>query len=187
MPKLIIGLTGQLAAGKGAVAAYLAKNYQAEIFGFSTPLRDILKRLYLVETRANLAGLSSTLRSQFGSDLISRVITEDLKHSSADIVVLDGIRRLPDIALTKNLPGFVLVRVEADEQTRYQRLIGRGQNVDDRQKTFDQFLADHEAEADKQIPLVMAEAKYSLNNSGSLETLYRQIDSLLTELKAALL
>jgi dephospho-CoA kinase len=186
MPKLIIGLTGQLASGKSAVAAYLIKNYQAESFGFSQPLRDVLKRLYLEETRANLANLSEILRGRFGSDLISRVITEDLKMSSADLVVLDGIRRLPDIALTKNLPGFALVRVEADEQTRYQRLIGRQQNQDDGQKTFEQFLKDHEAEADRQIPLVMAEADYTLNNSDSLKNLHKQIDELIKKLTADL-
>ncbi len=182
MPKLIIGLTGQLAAGKGAAAAYLEKKYQAQTFGFSTPLRDILKRLYLEEARANLANLSRILREQFGSDLISRVITEDIKHSSAEIVVLDGIRRLPDIALAKDLPGFNLVRVETDEQTRYQRLLGRSQNADDQQKTFAQFQADHQAEADRQIPQVMAMAQYTLTNNGTMEQLYQQIDDLITKL-----
>ena len=182
MPKLIIGLTGQLAAGKGAVAAYLEKKYHSQTFGFSAPLRDVTRRLYLEETRANLAGLSNILRAQFGSDLISRVITEDLKRSAADIVVLDGIRRLPDIALTKDLPGFVLVRVDTDEQIRYQRLLGRGQNQDDQQKTFAQFQADHQAEADRQIPEVMAMAQYTLTNNGTMEQLYQQIDDLITKL-----
>lgn len=182
MPKLIIGLTGQLAAGKGTVAAYLEKNYGAETFGFSAPLRDVLKRLYIEEIRPNLAAVSNILRTQFGSDLISRAITEDLKKSQADIVVLDGVRRMPDIELASQLPGFILVSVETDQKIRYERLINRRQNQDDQHKTFEQFLEDHKAEADKFIPDVMAKAEYRINNDGDFDKLYEQIDGLISGL-----
>jgi dephospho-CoA kinase len=182
MPKLIIGLTGEMAAGKGTIAAYLETNYGAETFGFSAPLRDIVRRLYIEEVRPNLAALSNILRTQFGSDLISRVITEDLKRSKADIVVLDGIRRMPDIELASKLPEFVLISVETDQKIRYERLINRRQNQDDQHKTFEQFLADHQAEADKFIPDVMAKAKYVINNDGDFDKLYEQVDKLISGL-----
>ena len=182
MPKIIIGLTGEIAAGKGTAAAYLENKYGAQVFGFSRPLRDIAQRLYIEETRPNLAAISSIMRAQFGSDLISRVITEDIKHSTADIVVLDGIRRMPDIETASKLPGFELVSIITDEQIRYNRLINRRQNQDDQHKTFEQFKLDHQAEADKNIPEVMAQAKNIIDNNGDFENLYKQLDTLIQNL-----
>ena len=182
MDKLVIGLTGKIASGKGTVAAYLAKNYQAGVYGFSTVLRDIIKRLHLPMVRANLAGLSSCLRSQFGNDLMSLVITADIAADDRPLIVLDGIRRLEDIVHTKQLPNFHLIRIETDSRLRYERLLGRQQNSDDNHKTYEQFLADEQAESDKQIPLVMAQADLSLSNNGNLSELHQQIDDLLKDL-----
>jgi dephospho-CoA kinase len=182
MPKLIIGLAGKIASGKGTVAAYLQAKYQAEIFGFSTPLRDILKRLYLEASRPNLAGLSSVLRSQFGQDLLSRAITQDLQTAKSDIAVLDGIRRLPDIEQARQLPNFKLVQVITDENHRYERLTKRQQNPDDATKTFEDFLIDDQKESDRQIPDVMALADFTINNDGDLNHLQTQVDELLAKL-----
>jgi dephospho-CoA kinase len=58
----------------------------------------------------------------------------------------------------------------------------RNENEGDNKKTFEQFLEDHNAEADKQIPEVMKTAKYTIDNSGTLEDLYKQIDEIIKKL-----
>ena len=47
MSKLVIGLAGSIGAGKGTAAAYLVRKYGADMFIFSSPLRNILKTLYI--------------------------------------------------------------------------------------------------------------------------------------------
>lgn len=183
MPKLIIGLVGKIASGKGTIASYLTQKYQAEVFGFSTPLRDVLKRLYQEASRPNMANLSSSLRELFGQDLLSRTITQDLQQAKSDIAVLDGIRRLPDIEGAKKLPNFKLVQVVTEEKHRYERLIKRHQNPDDATKTFEDFLADEQKEADRGIPEIMTLAEYTINNDGDLESLHQRVDELLEKLK----
>jgi dephospho-CoA kinase len=183
MPKLIIGLVGKIASGKGTVASYLADKHQAEVFGFSTPLRDVLKRLYQDASRPNMASLSETLRQLFGQDLLSRTVTQDLQQAKSDIAVLDGIRRLPDIEGAKKLPNFKLVQVVTEEKNRYERLTKRNQNPDDATKTFEDFLADEQKEADRGIPEIMKLAEFTLDNDGDLNSLYTQIEELLTKLK----
>lgn len=182
MPKLIIGLAGKIASGKGTVAAYLQEKYQAEVFGFSTPLRDVLKRLYLDASRPNLAGLSEALRQFFGQDLFSRAIIQDLQTAKSDIAVLDGIRRLPDIEQAKKLPNFKLIQVVTDAKNRYERLVKRKQNSDDHSKTFEEFLTDEQKEADRQIPDVMALADFTINNDGDLHNLQTQVDELINKI-----
>ncbi len=180
--KIIIGLVGQIAAGKGTIAKYLTEKHGAVTYRFSTIMRDILNRLHLEINRKNLQNLSTVLRKQFGEDLFAKVIANDVDKDKNKLIVVDGIRRLADIAYLKDISGFFLVLVVADPQTRYQRLIKRTENSGDSQKTFREFLADQEKEADIEIPQVMAMAKYELNNDGGFDLLYQQIDDLLKKI-----
>jgi dephospho-CoA kinase len=177
--KLIIGLTGPIATGKTTVAKYLADKYGAKIYGFSEPLRDVLNRLYIPLDRPNLALMSNIIRSNFGEDLISRTIAQDIQHDDSPIIVLDGIRRLPDIETMKSLPGFRLLAINADVKLRWQRMTTRGQNSDDATKTYEQFLTDEQAEADRDIPQVMAGAQTTLDNNTTIEALIKQVEEYL--------
>jgi len=182
MSKIIFGLTGLMASGKEVSKKYLEQNYQASSHRFSTMLRDILTRLYLPIDRNNLQNLSLDLRTRFGSDTMARVIAEDVKNDPTDVVIVEGIRRLADIATLKDLPNFYLVSVDATSELRYQRLVKRNENIGDADKTFEQFLADQEREAEIEIPVVMAQAKYHLNNNGTLAELYKQIDKIIADI-----
>lgn len=182
--KLIIGLTGPMVTGKGTIADYLKENYNATCYGFSGPLRDILKRLHVQMSRENLATVSNVLRDTFGQDLISKTIVTDIEEDESEIIVLDGIRRPTDFERAKTLDGFVLVKVFADQATRHERLLKRSQNIDDQTKTLEQFQADEQAEADRQIPLVMAEAQHEIDNNGDFKALYLQVDDLMKKLLA---
>jgi Dephospho-CoA kinase len=179
--KIIIGLVGQMASGKGTIAEYLRDKHGAEFFTFSTPLRDVLKRLHLETSRANLQKMSTLLRESFGQELLAKIITQDVEASPKNIVMVEGIRRFSDIKFLGDLKGFVLVRIAADEKIRYERLVKRAQNQNDKEKTFEQFIVDHQAEPELEIPKVMAEAKEEINNDGDFGALYAQIEKVLTK------
>lgn len=178
MAKIILGLVGELAAGKGTAAKYLTEKYGASAHRFSTMLRDVLNRLYLEISRKNMQRLSTILRQNFGEDLLAKVIAKDVEADSHQIVVVDGVRRFADIKYLRQIKGFILARVTTDVKTRYERLLARGENEDDKNKTFEQFVADHKKEADLEIPEVMKEADLEIDNNGSLEDLYRQLDKI---------
>lgn len=179
--KIIIGLVGQIAAGKGTVAEYLENKYNARTYRFSTILRDVLNRLHCEITRSTLQSVSTALRSVLGEDLLAKVITEDVKQDSNDIIVVDGIRRMADIKYLKDLENFILIKIIADPKIRYERLIQRTENSGDTQKTYEEFLADQLKEADAEIPAVMQTAQEELNNDGNFEELYQQIEKLINK------
>lgn len=183
MSKVIIGLVGTLASGKETTKKYLAEKYGAKDCRFSSILRDVLTRLTIPNSRENLQKISTVLRANFGEDLLASAIAADASKLDADIVVIDGVRRFTDIEHLKDLPNFVLVKIDANPKLRYERMKLRNENVGDDKKTFEEFLKDHEAEADKQIPEVMKTAKYSIDNSGSFEELYYQIDGIIANAK----
>ena len=176
--KLILGFVGELSSGKGTACQYLAKKYDAPSYRFSTILRDILNRLYLDITRDHLQRLSTALRGEFGQDVLAKVIAQDVKNDPHSIITVDGIRRLSDITYLKDVAGFHLVYLTADQNIRYQRIIARGENSDDKNKTFEQFQADEQAEAELQITSTGATAEYTVTNNGTFEELYEQLEKL---------
>lgn len=183
--KIILGITGEMASGKDTVTKYLVERYSAKQFRFSDPLRDILDRLHLPQIRKNLAGISHALRNTFGEDILAHVIENDAQNDDHTLVVIDGIRRVSDIDLVKKLPEFTLIYVEADMARRYERLTARRQNADDPTKTYDEFKQDHLSETEISIPPLRVDAKYIINNDGSLDELKAQVDRVIEELKAA--
>lgn len=181
MSKIIIGLVGSLATGKESTKQYLVEKYNAKDCRFSSILRDVLSRLTIPNSRENLQKVSTVLRANFGEDLLAKAIAEDASKLDADIVVIDGVRRFTDIEHLKDLPNFILVKIDADPKIRYERMKLRNENSGDDKKTFEEFLKDHESEADRQIPEVMKSAKYEIDNSGSFEELHKQIDDIITK------
>lgn len=183
MNKIILGLTGPIAAGKEVVKKYLIEKYQAKDCKFSTPLRDVLNRISIPVSRENMQKLSTILRTGFGEDLLAKIIAEDSKNLESEIVVVDGVRRPTDISYLEELPNFFLIKIEADSELRYERMVKRNENPGDSNKTYENFLKDHESEADSLVPVVMKKAKFSIDNNSSLEDLYRQVDEILEKIK----
>jgi len=182
MKKIILGLVGSLASGKETTKNYLVKKYNAKDCRFSSILRDVLTRLTIPNSRENLQKLSTVMRENFGENLLAKVIANDASKLEADVVVIDGVRRFTDIEHLTKLPNFFLIKIDADPQIRYERMKNRNENAGDNQKTFEEFINDHNAEADSQIPEVMKSAKYSIDNSDSFENLYKQIDEIVSKL-----
>ncbi len=183
MPKIIIALAGPIASGKEAVKKYLEEKYGASSYKFSNPLRDVLKRLHLPISRENIQDISTWLRARFGNDLLATIITADAIDDAGEIVIIDGARRLQDVAHLRALPEFKLVGVDADIKTRYERVVKRNENEGDAEKTFEQFLIDSDKETEKDIPNVLAAADYLIDNNGDFANLYQQVDKLITDLK----
>jgi dephospho-CoA kinase len=180
--KIILGLVGLFACGKETVKKYLVEKYNAKDCRFSSILRDAMTRTAIPITRENLQKFSTILRLNFGEDLLAKAIAMDAAKLDADIVVIDGVRRPTDIEHLTKLPNFFLVKIEADPKIRYERLVKRNENIGDDKKTFEQFLEDHKGEADSLIPTVMETTKCSINNDGSFEDLYKQVDEVIKKI-----
>ena len=183
MSKLIIGLVGPIASGKGEIKKYLQEKYGANEHRFSTMLRDVLNRMHIETSRKNLQDVSSVLRQQFGGDLLAKVLTEDVKKDDSQLIVIDGIRRFADIQYLKDLAEFALVSVDANEEVRYQRSVSRNENIGDNDKSFAEFQAEGSAEAELEIPKVMASTEIKIENNGTIEDLHLDIDKLLANLR----
>jgi len=178
MNKLILGIAGEIASGKGTVTQYIINEHKANSYRFSDMLRDILKRLYTEHSRENMQKLSTAIRENYGEDIMAKVMMEDVKNDNHDIVIVEGIRRLADILYLKKLSGYKLVYIEADMEKRYERIIHRDENPDDKGKTFKEFSQEHEQESELQIKDLKNYADFVLDNNGEFKDLYKQIDEI---------
>jgi len=183
MQKIIIGLAGEMACGKGTVAKYIENKYNASSYRFSTMLRDVLKRLYIEEKRENIQILSTVLRQNYGENLFAKVMAEDVKKDSNEVIVIDGIRRLSDIEHLKKISEFKLIYVDADIKKCYERIIRRGENIDDNEKTFKEFEEEHLQESESQIKDLKNCADQVVDNNRDYEYLYDQIDKVVESCK----
>lgn len=177
--KIIFGFAGPMSSGKDTAANYLAKKYAGVNYSFSTMLKDVLERYHLEFNRDNLIKISEAMRERFGEDILAKTIAEDVKNDQNKIISISNVRRLADIKFLSDIPGFVLIAIDAEPKIRYERLVKRAEKSDDVNKTYEQFLADQQRSTETTIPEVMSKAQETINNDGTLENLYSQLDELI--------
>jgi dephospho-CoA kinase len=178
MTRRIIGFAGQPGSGKDAAAHYLVERHGAVAFGFSTILRDLLRRLHIPEERDAMSTLSLALRECFGRDLFGRVLAADIAKDTHPLIIVTGIRRDEDMVGFLGDPAFRLIYIDAPAELRYTRITERGQNADDATKTWEEFLSDEERETERTILGLREKAALVIDNSGSIESFHHQLDVL---------
>lgn len=182
MTKTVIVLTGQAGSGKDTMSKYLVEEYGATKVMYSSPFREMLRALAVPETRENLSLISVKVREAFGQDALSKAIVYRVHNAADDLVIVDGARRMEDIQRIAQEAKFTLVAVDASIDTRYNRIVKRGQNADDAGKTMAVFEKEAKLETEASIVGVMDQATVRINNDGGLEELKAQCDAFMASL-----
>jgi dephospho-CoA kinase len=177
--KIILGFTGLIACGKDTASDYFAEKYDAKQVKFSASMKDIMDRVYISPVRKNYQIISRVLRESFGQDLFSKVVAKDVKNLEADLIIVDGVRRIQDIDFLKDIDGFKLISVEVDSKTRFERIKNRNEKPGDTTKTWEEFQKEDVAETEITIPDLMKRADVTIDNNGNLEDFYKQLDKLI--------
>ena len=181
MAKIIIGLVGQAGCGKGTATDILREQYGAGYYRFSAILEDILDKLALDHTRENFTKLSEMSRNIVGEDVLSYALEKQAVMAQEDVVIVDGIRRLEDLAALEPLPHFKLIAIEVPVEIRYQRIIGRGEKAGEKNMTMEEFLAQEKFPTEVTIPAVMQHAAHTVSNAGTREEFEQAIHTLMKE------
>lgn len=110
----------------------------------------------------------------FGEGALSRAVRNRFFKSSADIVVVDGVRWLSDEELIRSIPSNLLLYVTADFETRYGRAKRRKREGEEL-KTRKQFLKEDEAKNEIFTPQIGSRADWKIENSGNEEELKEKV------------
>jgi len=178
--KIVFGLTGPNAAGKGEVAACLRRHGFA-VHSLSDVVREEAAARGLPPEREHLIRIGNLLREEGGPGVLARRILPRLGHRD----VVDSIRSPGEVEVLRGLPSFVLLAVGAPLAVRFRRALARGRPGDPR--TLEEFQARERQEnaADpwsQQLDATFRLADRVLDNEGGLDRLAETVERLLSEL-----
>ncbi len=180
---MIIGLTGKNAAGKGESAKHLQKRGFHSL-SLSDELREEATRRGMGHSREELIALGKQVREEHGTGYLASRINENisaLRQKKVENFVVDSIRNPGEVyELAKN-EDFRLVAIEALSQLRYERMRKRQRQGD--ATTFEQFVEIEKKEnsksgAGQQLDVCIGMAAHTIENNGTLEELWKNVDKL---------
>ena len=125
-------------AGKSTIAEGLKpKGY--EIINMGNAVREEAKKRNLESTRENLGKLMLELREKNGSGAIAELVKPQIESSTADVILIDGVRSNDEIQVLKKFGTVKLLAVHASTDTRFDFLQKRGRSDDPQtKKHFDE-------------------------------------------------
>lgn len=175
--KVVIGIIGEQAGGKGSVAKIIIKKYGGKRLTTSDILRRTLDSLHIPVSRTNLTNLALNLKNGFGQDALMKAMLREVELVGADLTIVDGIRMPGDEKPFRDEYGddFHLLYVTADAKTRYERSTARGEKVGEADQSFEDFLEKEKAETEKYIKEVGEKADFIINNDSSADELEEKV------------
>lgn len=166
-----IAIVGQARAGKDTVAHYLVDHYQFTEYKFSRGIHDVIDLIRgktdEPKNRSDLQGVGQGLRKVLGDDIWVNYTLKLIKDNQLpqDNIVISDCRQQNERDILAG-DGYLFIKVVSDRQTRIERMELEGD-------IFSETNLDHETE---RIPF---DTDYTLNNNGTIEELYQQLDRLL--------
>jgi dephospho-CoA kinase len=179
----IIGLTGTIGAGKGAVVDYLVEHHHARHYSVRDFLLQEITRRGLEPVRENMSLVANEFRKQYGSAYIIEQLYKQAMIQGDELVILESLRTVAEIALLRNTDHCSIVAVDADRQIRYKRIVSRGSSTDG--VTMEEFIADEEKEMQSTDPgrqnlsACIRLADVVIQNDGTLDALHEKIEGFL--------
>ncbi|HVW22871.1 MAG TPA: AAA family ATPase [Candidatus Saccharimonadales bacterium] len=147
----IIGVAGTNGAGKDTVGQVMAKHHNYLFVSVTELLRNECRRRKLPVERENLRMISAEWRRELGLGvLVDKAVAEfEAGRDKYSGVVISSIRNPGEADRVHELGGTMLW-IDAAARVRYDRVqnnrASRGDRAGEDKKTFEQFLAEEQAE-----------------------------------------
>jgi dephospho-CoA kinase len=187
---MILGITGTLAAGKDTMADYLVEKKGFQSYSLSDELRAEADRQGQGKDRDSLYEVGRKLRAEAGPGVLAMRVLEHIRQDGASLAIVISIRLLVELEVFLMEKDFKLLDIDAPLGLRYKRIQLRGSEKDvgiSLQKFKNQEDSENSGgPAGLELDLVRAKADFSIDNSGSLDTLYEHLDEIIEKLKANL-
>lgn len=177
----VVATVGMPGSGKGEFAR-VADEMGYHVVRMGDVIREEAERRGVAPSDANLGEVATDLREQHGDDVIAQRCVDAVRERDAELVVIDGVRGVDEVAVFEEAFGddLVLVAVEAPFAERLERVGDRGRSDD---VSSEQALRDRD---ERELGYGMGEAIEAADrriaNDGSLETFRERSRSLLSEL-----
>jgi len=116
-------------SGKSTIVSAL-KARGLEALNLGDGVRAEAKKRNLEPTGENLGKLMLELRDKNGPGAVANLLTEQIKNSQSEVIIIDGVRSTAEIEVLKNAGTVKLLSIEATAATRFKFLKARGRSDD---------------------------------------------------------
>lgn len=177
---LVVGITGTLGAGKGTIVDYLINKRGFKHYSVRQFLITKINELNLPVNRESMTNVANELRAEHSpSYIVSELYKE--AHESGSNAVIESIRTPGEIDFLHQQGDFVLIAIDADPRTRFDRIRKRSSETDN--VDFNTFLAAEKREMNTADPnkqnlqKCIEMSDITLLNNGDIEELYNQLEA----------
>lgn len=175
-----IAVAGQIRSGKDTFSSYLINTYSFKKFYFAEGIEDVIKRYFpeLWDENNKPRELYQKIGQWFREidpdvwiKCLDKKLESYFKYGENAKVIVTDLRQLNEYNYLKS-KGFVIVKVEADEEVRIERVLKAGDK-------FSRESLYHETE----IQVATLPCDYLVTNNTTLEDLFEQADFIYNEVK----
>lgn len=181
---MIVGVTGLIGSGKGAVSNILVAQGFIKL-GHSEIISEELTKQGVEINRDNQVLLANKMRKENGNEYWAKKLIEKIQKDK-DYVV-EGFRNIAEVEEFRKLNNFFLIGIASGRKKRYGWLTERARIGDP--KNWEDFLKvenrdfSQNNEYGQQNALCFSSADYYIINENSLYELSRQVALILNKIK----
>lgn len=163
---LIIGLSGKRGSGKGFATQVLKDHFAGKglgvtTFKFSDVLGSMLDNAHKPRTQENYNELFLETESSNPNFMTTR-LEDKIKHSRG-VLIIDGIRQIPQAEVVKKHGGIIFC-ISADDRKRYSMVVQRNEKMGDKNITYEDFLKDERSLANNNIDSIQSHCNEIITN-----------------------
>ena len=164
-------------------AVQIAKELNIPVVRMGDAVWDEVKNQGLELNDKNVGMIADKMRKDHGMDIWARRTLDKIKSlDKTDVVVIDGIRNVEEIDRFKKELGedFVVIAIEASDESRYGRAQSRGRQDDS--KDLEKVKERDKRELRWGLDVVIASADIVISNEGNIDDFRNKIRKTLNEI-----
>ncbi|MBM3435296.1 MAG: hypothetical protein FJY07_03645 [Bacteroidetes bacterium] len=176
---LLLGITGTLGSGKGAVVEYLVREKGFAHFSVREFLLEEIRKRGLAENRDSMRVVANELREKNSPSFITDRLFEQVLKKGKNAVI-ESIRAPGEVESLRRKGNFYLLATDAEPQVRFQRIRKRNSETD--QVGYETFIENERREMTSSDPnnqnlqKCRDMADFVLVNNGSVNELFRKVE-----------
>ena len=179
--KIVIGIIGTIASGKGTIAKYLVKKHGFKHIVMGNLVRAIARKKGIKPTRENLHNLQAKYRAKDPAYFIKKAIAK-INMQKHQKWVVDGLRNPEDARELKKVFDAKIIFVDAPVKLRWERARKRRRGKEAKESLKDFIKIEKQENKIFHFDITKKYADFKIINAGSKKQIYSKIEKILKKI-----